>query len=96
MAYAVGALFAMAAVLAHVHVGVPAGLAAYALVCCLGAVLVTPGLAAVVGLSGWGFLTGFVVNTGGRLSFAGSDLRHLVLLLVLPVAVAALGHGSRV
>lgn len=98
LAYAVGTLFALAAVLVRMHVGAVAGLVAYAGACGVAALLLPPRLAVVVGLSAWGFFTGFVVNAGGRLTFAASDVRHLALLLVLPLAVALLapGHGSRV
>ena len=54
------------------------------------ALAVPLGYAALLGLSGWGLLTGFVVNTGGQLTFAASDLERLALLVAASTAVAVL------
>ncbi|WGL51560.1 hypothetical protein P5P86_16525 [Nocardioides sp. BP30] len=104
-------LFGLAALLAHTHADLAAGLFGFLGACALAALTVPFGYAVLLGLSGWGFLTGFVVNSGGQLSFAGSDLGHLALLVALSAAVAVLRprgaahtraarqrrpHGSRV
>lgn len=91
-------LFGLAAGFVAGHVGTLAGLVAYVGACGVCALLLPPGYAALTGLSGWAFLTGFVVNTAGRLTFAVPDLERLALLVALSIAVSAVRprHGSRV
>lgn len=50
--------------------------------------------AALTGLSAWGFLTGFVVNDGGLLTFATADLLRLAILVGLGVTVSAVAHSQ--
>ena len=57
------------------------------------AIVVPLGYALLVATTGWAMLTGFAVNTGGRLTFSGADLRHLALLAA--VAAGAWALGSR-
>lgn len=87
---AVGVMFALAAVLTQLSVGVATGVTAYAAGCGLSALALSIGWACAVGLSGWAFLTGFVVNVGGQLTFTHRDLEHLALLLALSAAVSLL------
>ncbi|MFJ9390988.1 hypothetical protein ACIRON_19340 [Nocardioides sp. NPDC101246] len=49
--------------------------------------------ALLLAITGWGLVTGFAVNTGGQLSFAASDLRHLGLLLALGVVASRYSPG---
>lgn len=86
----------LAAVFVQADVGLLTGLLGYLAACGLAALALPVRYAVLVGLTGWAFLTGFVVNVGGQLTFAGGDLRHLALLLALPAAVSVLAHGSRV
>lgn len=93
------ALFVLAAVFARLQVTVAVGLVAYIAACGLAALVLPLRYALLLGLTGWGFLTGFVVNVGGELTFAVGDLRDLGLLLALPAAVSVLvpgSHGSKV
>jgi len=89
------AMFALAALFARLGVGVVTGVLAYAACCVLAGIVLTVGWACAVGVSGWAFLTGFVVNAYGRLTFAQSDLEHLALLLALSAAVSLLRPGSQ-
>jgi hypothetical protein len=99
-ATAFGLLFALAAVCVAAHVDVTMGLIAYLGSCGLVSLGLSLGYAELVALSAWGFLTGFVVNRGGELTFRPADLEHLAALLALAAAVVVLrtrsGHGSRV
>ncbi|WP_406023753.1 hypothetical protein OH802_28690 [Nocardioides sp. NBC_00850] len=60
------------------------------------ALMLTVPYALLLALTGWGLVTGFAVNTGGQLTFAASDLRHLALLLALGAAASLYSPGSRV
>lgn len=55
------------------------------------AIVVPLGYALLVAATGWAMLTGFAVNTGGRLTFSGADLRHLALLAAVAAGAWALG-----
>lgn len=83
-------LLALAAVFTRTHVDITTGLIGYLGACSLAALTVPFGYATLLGLSGWGLLTGFVVNAGGQLTFATSDLGHLAVLVMLSAAVAVL------
>lgn len=87
-------LFALAAVFARLGVSTVTGVLAYAAFCGLAAIVLTIGWAVAIGLSGWAFLTGFVVNAYGQLTFAPHDLEHLALLLALSAAVSLLRPRS--
>jgi hypothetical protein len=93
-------LFALAAVFVATRVDVGTGFLAYLALCGLFALALPPRLAFLVSLSGWGFLTGFVVNRGGQLTFAVPDLAHLTVLVTVGTAVSVLRprrpHRSRV
>jgi len=60
------------------------------------ALTLTVPYALLLAFTGWGLVTGFAVNTGGALTFAASDLRHLVLLVILGVVASLYSPGSRV
>ncbi|MGY0389200.1 hypothetical protein ACWZJV_19725 [Nocardioides sp. WG-D5] len=66
-----------------------------ALTTCAALTLTLP-YALLLALTGWGLVTGFAVNTGGQLTFAPSDLRHLALLLALGCVASLYSPGSRV
>ncbi len=83
-------LLALAAVFTRTHADLTTGLIGYLGACAIAALSVPFGYAALLGLSGWGLLTGFVVNVGGQLTFAATDLDHLAVLVTLSVAVAVL------
>lgn len=85
-----GVLLTLAAAMAQAHADVSAGLIGFLSATAMAALAVPLGYAALLGLSAWGLLTGFVVNAGGQLTFAASDLTHLALLVVLAVAAAVL------
>ncbi|MBO0691764.1 MAG: hypothetical protein J2P58_02605 [Acidimicrobiaceae bacterium] len=96
---AAGAMFVLAAVFTSLQVGLLVGLVGYVACCGLAALALPLRYAVLTGLTGWAFLTGFVVNVDGQLTFAPADLRHLALLLALSAAVsvcAPTGQGSRV
>ena len=88
-------LLALAAVLARTHADLDTGLIGFLGAGALLALAVPLGYAALLGLSGWGLLTGFVVNAGGQLTFAASDLEHLALLVAASTAVAVLRPRAR-
>lgn len=96
-----GALLSLAAVMTRTHADLHVGMIGFLGGAALSALAVPLGYSALLGLSAWGLLTGFVVNTGGQLTFAGSDLLRLALLVALSMSVAVLrphrpDHGSRV
>jgi hypothetical protein len=93
------AMFALAAVFTTLRVGLLVGLLGYVGCCGLAALALPLRYAVLTGLTGWAFLTGFVVNVDGQLTFGAGDLRHLALLLALSSAVSVLApdaHGSSV
>jgi hypothetical protein len=51
-------------------------------------------LAALVGLSAWAFVTGFVVNAGGQLTFGAADLDRLVLVELVALVAAVVARPS--
>lgn len=93
-AIAFGVLFALAAVCTSAHVTLTVGLIVYVAACAFAALTLSLGYAELVALSAWGFLTGFVVNRGGRLTFHPTDVEHLALLLVL-AAVVVVSRNTR-
>ena len=90
MGAAVGAIAVAGVALHEASAGASASLALLALlVAGLGTTLPTR-LLVLLPVTAWGFLTGFVVNTGGLLTFGGADLAHaLVLTLAATVATTA-------
>ena len=95
-AAATAVLLVAAAILTVLRVGFPAWLVTTVALSTVAALTLTVPYALLLGLTGWGLVTGFAVNTGGSLTFAASDLRHLALLLALGVAAARYSPGSRV
>ncbi len=95
-AAAAAVLLVATAVLTVVGVGFSAGLITKVALSTGAALTLTVPFALLLALTGWGLVTGFAVNTGGQLTFAASDLRHLALLLALGVVAALYSPGSRV
>ena len=85
---AAGALLTLAAVVTAAHTSAPIGTLGYLGLCLFAAAALTPMWAAAIGLAGWGFLTGFVVNAGGQLTFHARDLERLAALVVLSLATS--------
>jgi len=78
----------LAAAFTSWHVSVLTGLLGYGACCGLAALALPLRYAALTGVTGWAFLTGFVVNADGSLTFARGDLEHLAMLLVLSAALS--------
>ncbi|MER7557174.1 hypothetical protein ABTZ46_09555 [Nocardioides sp. NPDC126508] len=95
-AAAAAVLLVATAVLTVVGVGFSAWLITMVALSTGAALTLTVPYALLLALTGWGLVTGFAVNTGGQLTFAASDLRHLALLLALGVVAALYSPGSRV
>jgi hypothetical protein len=95
---AVGLEFAATAVCRHLTTGA-AGIVLGTVVVG-GAFLLPWRYAGGLAVTAWAFLTGFVVNTGGQLSFGPDDARHLVdlaaaaVLVSCAVAIARIGAWS--
>lgn len=89
-------LFVATAVLKVVGVGPSAWLITMVALSTGAALTLTLPYALLLALTGWGLVTGFAVNTGGQLTFAASDLRHLALLLALGIVASHYSPGSRV
>lgn len=59
------------------------------------ALLVPLGQGLLVALTGWAMLTGFAVNTDGRLTAHAGDLHHLAVLVGVAVLAWSLAGGVR-
>jgi hypothetical protein len=81
--------FVCATLLHVVEAGPWAGAVTTLLVVAVGATTLPLLLAAGLGATGWGFVTGFVVNTGGQLTFDPADLVRLTLMVSAAVLAAA-------
>ncbi|MEP9383995.1 hypothetical protein [Nocardioides sp. KR10-350] len=88
-------MLALSAVFVQLHVGLLVGLLGYVGSCGLAALLLPLRYAVLTGLTGWALLTGFVVNVGGRLTFASGDLQHLAVLIALSAAVSVSRPAGR-
>lgn len=86
-----GVVFLTATVCHVLRVGVPTGAVAMGSLLVLSCLALPVRYAAATGLCAWAFLTGFVVNTGGQLTFAHDDLTRMLLL----VAVGVLTSSAR-
>ncbi|MFI5626477.1 hypothetical protein ACIA03_23660 [Nocardioides sp. NPDC051685] len=95
-AAATAVLLVTTAVLTVLGVGSSAWLITMVALSTAAALTLTVPYALLLALTGWGLVTGFAVNTGGQLTFAASDLRHLVLLVALGAAASLYSPGSRV
>jgi hypothetical protein len=95
-AAATAVLLVATAVLTVVGVGPSAWLVTMVALSTAAALNLTVPYALLLSLTGWGLVTGFAVNTGGQLTFAASDLRHLALLMALGIAASLYSPGSRV
>jgi hypothetical protein len=95
---AVAAAFVSATALHVTHVQLWAGVTTMLLVVTVGAAALPVRFGLCLGAAGWGLLTGFLVNSGGQLTFDGPDLQRLGLLVVAGALVSAgfaVGRGSR-
>jgi hypothetical protein len=73
--------------------GVPLGLAVVTTLAVAASLTLPMRLAVLTGLSAWAFLTGFVVNLGGRLTFHQEDVARLGVLLAATALASLLGSG---
>ena len=70
------------------------GVALYLVATTLLAQLVDPAHALLLGLTGWAFATGFVINSAGDLTFAPGDTLRLGVFLAAAAGVAARGERT--
>ena len=96
MGLGVGLVAVLTAVLHTVGAGPTAGLVVLGLVVVLAAAALPWALATLVAISAWAFLTGFLANALGVLTFGYADLvRAGVLLAAAAVAAAGRTTGAR-
>jgi hypothetical protein len=92
------AIFVAATVCHVLRTDVRAGALAVGGVLLLSCLVLPVRYAAASGLCAWAFLTGFVVNAGGQLTFDRDDLARMLVLVaagVLGSSVVSDGHGQR-
>ena len=80
---------------ARTGAGVPLGLVVVCSLAAAGSLALPARLAGLTGLAAWAFLTGFVVHTGGRLTFDRADLTRLGLVLTASLLASALARAVR-
>lgn len=88
--FAEAAVLVAATVCHDLGVSVQVGLVLLALVVVVSAAYLPPRFTVVVALSAWAFLTGFVVNAGGQLSFHPADLDRMGVLVLVALLAATL------
>jgi len=92
---AAGAVAALVTVCVRLGVDAATALALVAGVVAAAGVALPRRFAAAVALSAWGFLTGFVVNTGGQLTFGPADLDRLGVLVIVALVAATVPALTR-
>ena len=82
-------------VCAAVHATPAATLVTVTAVVMLTSTFMPVGLGALIGLSTWGFYTGFVTNVAGLLTFHPADLTRLTILVGVGTVAAVAGRRRR-
>lgn len=90
---AAGLLFAATAVCRHLPT--TEGALVLGAIVAGGALTLPARYAAGLGVAAWAFLTGFVFNAGGQLTFTAGDVRRAVMLVVAASVVACVAGAHR-
>ena len=93
-----GGVLAAVTVCVRLGVGVPVALAVLAGLAAAASPALPRRFSAVVALSAWAFLTGFLVNAGGQLTLHAADLQRMGILVttaLLAGTVPALSRRAR-